>query len=199
VGMADNLHPYDKWDVGRRLALAARAREYGEAGLAYQSPMYQSMQIQGKTLRMVFRNAEGLAVKGGGKATGFAIAAADNKWAWADVEFRKDTLIASAASVAVPAKIRYAWAQNPPVNTFNGAGLPITPFQTDGPQLPVALGPGADRGRAFAAPGAAAPLDADGSDALGRRIKASPDPRARIGKSVRFAEPGAATGDRRVP
>ncbi len=175
VGMADNLHPYDKWDVGLRLALAARAREYGETALAYQSPMYQSMQIQGKILRLVFRNAEGLAVKGGGKATGFAIAGADNKWVWADVEIRKDTLLLSAASVAAPAKVRYAWAQNPPVNTFNGAGLPVSPFQTDGAQLPVTLVPTMDHGQRPAVLSRAAVPEADGvgNDGLGRRARSA--------------------------
>jgi sialate O-acetylesterase len=139
IGEADNLHPYDKWDVGKRLTLIARAREYGEKGLIYASPLFQSMQIQGKAIRLFFRNADGLAVKGGAKAAGFAIAGADNKWSWADVTIAKDTVIVSSSTVAAPAKVRYGWGQNPPCNLYNGAGLPMSPFQTDGPQLPVGL------------------------------------------------------------
>jgi sialate O-acetylesterase len=176
VGMADNLHPFNKWDVGGRLALAARARDYGEKNLAYLSPMYRSMKIEGKIIRLLIHNAEGLAVKGGGKATGFAIAAADNKWVWADVEIRKDTLLLSAASVAAPAKVRYAWGQNPPVNTFNAAGLPLSPFQTDGAQLPVALLSGSDRrvdDRADKGIDARSQIHLRSADALGRRFENS--------------------------
>jgi sialate O-acetylesterase len=138
------IHPTHKWGVGYRLSLCARARDYGETGLAYQYPMYQSMRIDGKTVRLFFRNAEGLMAKSaagspGAKPSGFAIAGADNKWVWADAEIRKDTILVSAASVAAPDKVRYGWAQDPPVNIFNAAGLPASPFQTQGPQLPVAL------------------------------------------------------------
>ncbi|MDB5104429.1 MAG: hypothetical protein JWP91_2118 [Fibrobacteres bacterium] len=170
VGMADNLHPYDKWDVGGRLALAARAREYGETGLAYQSPMYQSMQVQGKAIRLIFRNAEGLAVKGGGKAASFAIAGTDDKWAWADVEIRKDTVVVSSAAVAVPVKVRYGWAQNPPVNLFNAAGLPVSPFQTEGPQLPVAIGSDGRHSSLKALGMGKGIPGGPNADALGRRI-----------------------------
>jgi sialate O-acetylesterase len=140
VGEANELHPPDKWDVGHRLALIARARQYGETGLGYQSPMYESMRIDGKAIRLFFRHAEGLSTKAGGKPTGFAIAGADGKWVWADAAaISKDTVIVSAAAVAAPTQVRYGWGQNPPVSLYNQDGLPASPFQTNGPQLPVAL------------------------------------------------------------
>jgi sialate O-acetylesterase len=165
IGMADNLHPYDKWDVGKRLVLAARAKVYGEAGLVHAGPMYQSMRIEGKAIKLLFRDAEGLTAKNGAEPAGFSIAGADGKWSWADAVIRKDTVIVSSASVASPTKVRYGWGQNPPCNLFNAAGLPASPFQTDGPQLPVAIAP-------RPSPIAAAPHSArirGASDALGRK------------------------------
>lgn len=113
VGEANNPHPPDKWDIGHRLALCARARQYGETGLGYQAPMYESMRIEGKTIRLFFRHAVGLAPKAGTKISGFAIAGADGKWAWADAVIAKDTVIVSAAAVAAQTQVRYGWGQNP--------------------------------------------------------------------------------------
>lgn len=180
IGDANNLHPYDKWDVGYRLCLAARAREYGEKTLAYSGPMYQGMQIQGKTIRMVFRDAEGLNAKvpganGTNKVTGLAIAGADNKWNWADVVVSKDTLIASSALVAAPTKVRYGWGQNPPCNLYNAAGLPASPFQTDGAQLPVGL-VRADKALLHQFAPGASESDAPAFDLRGRELE---DPPAR--------------------
>ncbi len=150
VGQANELHPPDKWDVGHRLALCARAREYGEKDLGYQSPMFESMRVDGKTIRLFFRHAQGLSTHGNAKVTGFAIAGADAKWAWGDAVIKGDTVLVSAATISAPTQIRYGWGQNPPVSLYNSDGLPASPFQTNGPQLPVSLQP-----RAF---GGARPL-----------------------------------------
>ena len=177
VGQANELHPPDKWDVGHRLALCARAREYGEKDLGYQYPMYESMQADGKSVRLFFRHAQGLATKGNAKVSGFAIAGADGKWAWGDAVIDKDTVIVSAASVAAPTQIRYGWGQNPPVSLYNRDGLPASPFQTNGPQLPVSVGPG--RGNAQVTRAVKGPR---ATDALGRALlPASADARAAYG------------------
>lgn len=171
IGDADNLHPHNKWGVGARLLLAARARDYGEASLPYRGPMYKSMEIRGNALRLVFRDAEGLKTKDGGKPTGFALAGANNVWAWADAEIRKDTVVLTSAAVAAPAKARYGWGQNPPVSLYNAAGLPASPFQTEGPQLPVAL-EGAGKPKPSRLETKSPRYGTAGFDALGRRAAA---------------------------
>ncbi len=145
IGEAGDIHPKDKWDVGKRLALGARALTYGEKDLPYMGPLFRSREVRGKTVRCVFWGADGgLKSKDGGKLTGFAVAGTDNKWVWADAEISKDTVIVSSATVAAPAKVRYGWANNPTCNLYNGVGLPASPFQTDGAQLAVVLAqPGA--------------------------------------------------------
>lgn len=134
-----DLHPWNKWEVGARLARAARARDYGETALPYRGPMYRSVTVVGNKVKLVFNDAEGLSTPGGAKVTGMAIAGADNRWVWGDAVISKDTVIVSATSVVAPTKVRYGWGQFPPVNLYNAAGLPASPFQTEGPQLPVAL------------------------------------------------------------
>jgi sialate O-acetylesterase len=141
IGMDSNIHPKNKWDVGKRLALNARALTYGEKSLAYSSPIYRSMEIRGKTIRCHFMGAEGgLKTMDGSKPKGFALAGEDNKWVWADAEITYDTVVVSSAVVPAPTKVRYGWADNPIVSIFNGANLPMSPFQTEGPQIPLVLG-----------------------------------------------------------
>jgi sialate O-acetylesterase len=138
IGEAGNVHPKDKWDVGRRLTLIAMAKQYGSSGLVYSGPAYQSMTVQGSTAKLAFRYAQGLAARSG-KLSGFEVAGADGKWQFADASVHGDSVWASNASVAAPVKVRYGWANNPNCNLVNGAGLPASPFQTEGPQLPTPL------------------------------------------------------------
>ena len=41
-------------------------------------------------------------------------------------------LAVTAPGVAKPVAVRYAWKPDPEASLFNGAGLPATPFRTDG-------------------------------------------------------------------
>ena len=63
---------------------------------------------------------------------GFALAGEDKAFVWAEAKILKDGRIEiSSDQVADPVAVRYAWAENPVVNMFNHAGLPLTPFRTD--------------------------------------------------------------------
>jgi hypothetical protein len=140
IGDANNVHPKDKWDVGRRLLLPALAMQYGSSSIVYSGPLYQSMTIQGATVRLFFRYAAGLTAKGGQTLSGFEIAGADNKWSFAKGTIHNDTVVLNSTSVTAPMQVRYAWADNPVCNLINGSGLPASPFQTNGPQLPLPTG-----------------------------------------------------------
>ncbi len=62
---------------------------------------------------------------------GFAICGEDKKWVWADAKIDGTTVVVSSDKVPVPVAVRYAWADNPTCNLYNGAGLPASPFRTD--------------------------------------------------------------------
>jgi sialate O-acetylesterase len=131
IGEANDIHPKNKLDVGKRLALAARAKAYGE-NITYSGPMYESMAIEGNKIVLHFRHVDGgLVAKGGGELKGFAIAAADKKFVWAKAKIVGDTIIVSCDQVRQPVAVRYAWADNPVCNLYNMAGLPASPFRTD--------------------------------------------------------------------
>ena len=63
----------------------------------------------------------------------FEIAGADGKYVWADGVIDGDSVVVSSPEVRVPMAVRYAWATNPQgCNLYNEAGLPASPFRTDG-------------------------------------------------------------------
>lgn len=130
-GDANDIHPKDKQTVGHRLALAARAQTYGEQ-IPYSGPMYRSYQVAGDKIILSFDHTDGGLKSGDGKALqGFAIAGRDHKFHWAKAEIEGDKIVVSSPDVPYPVAVRYAWANNPVCNLYNGAGLPASPFRTD--------------------------------------------------------------------
>jgi sialate O-acetylesterase len=127
IGNPDNVHPTDKVDVGHRLALAARAIEYGE-DIGYSGPIFRQATPEGGAIRVWFEHhAKGLAAKGG-DVTGFEVAGRDGKFVAATAKIDGDTVVASSPDVAEPVFVRYGWANSPQCNLFNGEGLPASPF-----------------------------------------------------------------------
>ena len=131
IGEAENIHPKNKQEVAHRLARIALHTVYGSK-TEYSGPCYDRMKINGQTIRLSFTHlGGGLEAQGGGKLTGFAIAAADGKFVWADAVIAHDKVLVSSPQIAHPTTVRYAWADNPRCNLYNKAGLPAAPFRTD--------------------------------------------------------------------
>ncbi len=134
IGDAEDIHPTNKQDVGRRLALNALAIAHGK-DVEFSGPVYKAKEIRGNTVRLTFDHlGGGLVAKGGDKLEGFAIAGEDGKYVWADATIEGDTIVVSSPDVEKPANVRYAWADNPVCNLYNQAGLPAVPFRTDPPK-----------------------------------------------------------------
>ncbi len=132
IGETDDIHPRNKQDVGRRLALWALAKTYGTK-TEFSGPLYASYGVESNKIRVRFSHAEGLRTKDGAPVEGFAIAGADGKFVWAKASVEKDSVVVWSDAVAEPKAVRYAWADNPVTNLYNGAGLPASPFRTDAP------------------------------------------------------------------
>lgn len=133
IGDVTDIHPWNKQEVGRRLALAARATVYGD-DVEYSGPLYRpgSMERSGRNgLRVSFDHADGLATRNDGKLRGFAIAGPDRKFRWAEATIDGDSVILTSVDVPNPVAVRYAWAINPRATLVNGVGLPAVPFRTD--------------------------------------------------------------------
>lgn len=150
IGVAGDIHPRNKEDVGTRLALWALAKDYGKSKVVCSGPLYKGMKVQGgNKIRLSFDYAAGGLMIGrkeghgpaveakpaGGdvpKLQRFAIAGEDRKWFWADAIIDGSTVVVSSTNVPSPVAVRYAFSQNPAgCNLYNREGLPASPFRTD--------------------------------------------------------------------
>ncbi|RLD60489.1 MAG: 9-O-acetylesterase, partial [Bacteroidetes bacterium] len=131
IGDAKDIHPKNKQEVGKRLALYALAEVYGK-DIAYSGPMYKSMEIKEGKIRLQFNHTNnGLKIKGSDQLKGFTIAGADKKFVWADAKIEGNEIVVWNSKIKNPVAIRYAWASNPICNLYNGSELPASPFRTD--------------------------------------------------------------------
>jgi sialate O-acetylesterase len=131
IGDAKDIHPKNKQEVGRRLALIALAKTYGQK-INYSGPVYQSSKVEGKQIRLTLGNTEnGLKSADGAALTGFAISGADKKFYWAKATIQGNQIVVSSDQVANPVAVRYAWGNNPVANMTSNDGLPASPFRTD--------------------------------------------------------------------
>jgi sialate O-acetylesterase len=131
VGEADNLHPRNKQEVGRRLALAALKSVYGRDVVAT-GPTFQSAVREGPAMRVLFTSiASGLDTSDGAGPRGFLIAGADHTWHAASARIDGASVIVSSPDVPDPVAVRYDWADAPASNLRNQADLPAAPFRSD--------------------------------------------------------------------
>jgi len=130
IGEANDIHPKNKAEVGRRLALCALAKTYRK-NIEYSGPWYRAMKISGSQIRLSFSHVDGGLAAKGGELQGFAIAGEDRKFVWAQANIEGNNVIVSSPTVPKPVAVRYAWDINPVCNLYNQAGLPAVPFRTD--------------------------------------------------------------------
>jgi sialate O-acetylesterase len=131
IGEVTCIHPKNKQEVGRRLALWALAQVYGRS-IVYSGPIYKAMTVEGNRIRIAFQHVGGGLVALDGKPlTGFAIAGADRKFLPAFVEIESGSILVHSDQVAAPMAVRYAWRDDATPNLANKEGLPASPFRTD--------------------------------------------------------------------
>jgi sialate O-acetylesterase len=130
IGDPQNIHPANKQEVGRRLALLARNRVYGlttdDSG-----PTFASATREGAAMRVRFNHVSGGLIARDKPVQSLELAGADRVFYPADGRIDRDTLVVMSFSVREPLAVRYAWTNSPEANLYNGAGLPATPFRSD--------------------------------------------------------------------
>lgn len=144
IGEARDVHPHNKMDVGKRLALWALKHDYRQEIAVCSGPLYASHQIQDQDVIIRF-DAAGSGLMSGEKPVmdaaretteplgHFQICGADRRWQEARAEITaKDTVRVSHPQVPEPVAVRYAWAPNPQgANLYNKEGLPASIFTTE--------------------------------------------------------------------
>ncbi|HEY0661172.1 MAG TPA: sialate O-acetylesterase [Lysobacter sp.] len=138
IGDPADIHPLNKQEVGRRLALAARHAAYGES-LVFSGPVFREARFEGRDVKVEF-DAEGsaLATRDSGTAVhGFEIAGDDRRFHPARATIAGNSVIVASDAVPQPRAVRYAWRDNPDdADLTNREGLPASPFRADDRQRP---------------------------------------------------------------
>lgn len=128
IGDRYDIHPTNKQEVGRRLALAARTVAYDEAGVPA-SPSPREARTGGGTVVVSFdRVGEGLIVYGAARPVGFELCGADG-CRFVDARVEGETVVLDAAGIVEPRAVRFCWADSPVCNLYGDAGQPAVPFE----------------------------------------------------------------------
>ena len=130
IGDVADIHPRNKQDVGKRLALAARRVAYGEA-VVDAGPEFAGARFAAGTARLHF-SGDTPAVRGGGALQGFRLAGADRVFHPASASIEAGEVVVRSEAVPAPVAVRYAWSDAPVEANLVGAhGLPASPFRSD--------------------------------------------------------------------
>jgi len=132
IGNVQNVHPKNKQDVGKRLALWALAKDYGRKGLVYSGPLYKSMTVEGRKVRIRFDHVGGgLTSRDGKPLTGFEVAERSRRFEKAEAMIDGKTLLVWSDRARSPIAVRFAWSIQAEPNLSNKEGLPAPAFRTD--------------------------------------------------------------------
>ncbi|MTH15641.1 sialate O-acetylesterase [Flavobacterium sp. LC2016-01] len=131
LGEWNDIHPLNKYDVGKRLALQARKLAYGEKNIVSSGPLFKSMEQKGNQLLLSFTDTgSGLTAKNNSSLKGFEIAGSDGKFVWANAAIEGNKVKIWNETISKPTRVRYAWADNPTgANLYNKEDLPASPFE----------------------------------------------------------------------
>jgi sialate O-acetylesterase len=130
IGSPADIHPRNKREVGRRLALLAMARCYGQSNQEVLGPKLSHVEIVGPVASVYFDHSFGL-TSGNDEVSSFELAGADRVYHPALAVIQGGCIRVTSAQVQRPVTVRYAWHDAPEVNLRNAAGLPAAPFRTD--------------------------------------------------------------------
>lgn len=130
IGDSKDIHPKNKQEVARRLALLARNRIYAEGAVADEGPVYLSHRVEKGRLRIAFKKSRNLVLRGV-QEDSFAVAGQDGVFHSAQAVIEDGELVVGSSQVPDPVNVRYAWRNDPTAVLFDEAGLPASPFRTD--------------------------------------------------------------------
>ncbi len=131
IGNLKDIHPTNKQEVGRRLALWAFAKTYGQDKLVYSGPTFKAMTVEGDKLRLTFDHVGGgLASRDGKPLSWFEVIDADEGgFVKADARIDGAAVVLSAPEVKHPVAMRFAWSMLAEPNLMNAEGLPAGAFR----------------------------------------------------------------------
>lgn len=126
LGEAHDIHPKNKQEVARRLAVLALADTYRKG--RYEVPLFQGYRISGQTLILRFDRE---VVNKASASQSFILSGPDYVFHSATAVIRGNEVLLTSPEVEIPIAARYGWADNPECSLYGTTGLPVAPFRTD--------------------------------------------------------------------
>jgi len=131
IGDLKDVHPKNKQEVGRRLALWALANDYGRDAV-HSGPVFKDVGFENGEARLTFdHTGSGLATRDEGPPSHFEIAGPDKVFQVGRAVIRGNEAIVSSDKIADPRAVRYGFTSRAEGNLTNKEGLPASPFRTD--------------------------------------------------------------------
>ena len=135
IGNTRDIHPKNKQEVGRRLALWALSKDYGKTGIEYSGPLFKSVKFP-KIFRngsaiVRFTHSKGLKSNNDQPLTHWEIAGEDGNFFAAQADIKAGSIIVKSDKVNEPKLVRFGYNQEAEPNLVNGANLPASPFTTE--------------------------------------------------------------------
>ncbi len=128
LGERDDIHPKNKQEVGRRLALCALNQTYDKTDVVCRGPQFTSLRKEGSSLVVTFSHCEG-GLKLRGEFGGFEGVLADGSVVPLSGKISGlDTVTLDVGGQAIQ-QLRYAYANYPLCPLYNAAGLPALSFE----------------------------------------------------------------------
>jgi len=131
IGETDDVHPANKRDIGRRLALVALERVYGR-GVKSSGPVITAANRDGACFRLTMQATGGLRTLDRAAPRLFMLAGEDRAFHDAEATIEGTEIAVRSAAVAAPVAVRYAWINDTAgANVTDDTGLPTAPFRSD--------------------------------------------------------------------
>ena len=122
VGDPKNLHPGNKQEVGRRIAVAMRHLAYGEPILSGPRPV--SATRNGNMVTVSFRDVTGTLAAASGQPNAFELCD-DKACRWASARLAGNSVVLEGTGE----KVRYCWGDSPVCTLSDATALPAAPFE----------------------------------------------------------------------
>lgn len=133
IGEEHQIHPPTKKPVGERLALLALSKTYGLTGFEFESPEFESLEVNGDKAIVHFKKLNN-GITSYDKPLELFEIAGDNKVfvrAQAYIDGEKGTVVVSSPLVREPKAVRYAFKNFVKAELFGTGGLPVSSFRSD--------------------------------------------------------------------
>jgi sialate O-acetylesterase len=127
-GLPNDVHSREKREIGRRLALVARARVYVEK-IEFSGPQPVQALARDVEVKIVFSHAAGLTTSDAMPVESFELAGGDDVFYPATAMISGEEVLLSAAAVSSPRRVRYGWQPFSAGNLVNSDGLPVSTFE----------------------------------------------------------------------